>query len=243
MSGLIYYIRGTTVKPSANDLLECGLLGEVINLGTPCMKFVDGSNGYMFTLHGRASNDFNINFNNEIQNWTDIPGTKLSIGYYLNNPPKPSDFLRKDYLDGHKVLLGDGNEWVVPLARRLSEGCILPKEWSMFREGEIVNNIIEKYAEIQKIAEKIAVICGCIDDKEKDLDFINTDSKLFMVCANILKVNYNIGFREISILKLFNSKNTIEIPRAVVDMPYIDACLKELESNEEKKKSLGMTGG
>jgi hypothetical protein len=243
MGGLIYYLRGTHVKPTDAELFDCGLAGEKVGAVTVCMKHIDGSSGVLFSVKGRCDNDFKISFNNEIQTWTDIPGTRLSIGYWLNNIPTPNDFLRKDYLAGHKVLLGDNNEWVIPLARRINEGCVLPKEWSMLREGEIVNNTLDKYLELQKLAEKIAVKCGVYDGETKDNEFLNSDSKLFMACVNILKVNYNLGFREISILKLFNTKNTIEIIQAVVDMPYILKVMELIEQDENKKKSLDTSNG
>lgn len=245
MSGFLYYIRGASNRPTAELLEQFGLGGEIVGDCVPCYKFIDGSSGIIFNINGRFKSQMKrIGFYNEVQDWTDFPiGDKiLSIGVNLDDPVLPTDLIRKDYLNGHKVELGDGREWVIPLARKFTDGCILPKEWVMLREGELVNTTISKYLEIQSIAEKLAVHCG-VAEGVKDNDFINTDSKLFMVCVNILKVNYNLSYKEVSVLKLLNSKNTIEIPQAVVDMPYILSVMEQLETEEGKKKSLDTING
>ena len=245
MSGFLYYIRGTQQKPTAELLEQFGLGGEIVGSFVPCYKFIDGSNGVIFTINGRFKGEMKkIGFYNETQDWTDFPigANVLSIGVNLDDPVLPNDLLRKDYLSGHKLILGDGREWTIPLARKFSEGCVLPKEWVMIREGELLNSILPKYIELQAIAEKVAVYCG-LSDNEKDASFLSSDAKLFLVCVNILKVNYNLGFREASVLKILGSKNTAEILKCVVDMPYIVSVLEKLETEEGKKKSIDTTNG
>lgn len=245
MSGFLYYIRGTQQKPTAELLEQFGLGGEIVGSFVPCYKFIDGSNGVIFTINGRFKGEMKkIGFYNETQDWTDFPigANVLSIGVNLDDPVLPNDLLRKDYLSGHKLILGDGREWIIPLARRLPEGCILPKEWLMIREGELTNTTLSKYLELQNIAEKIAVHCGLVEG-EKDLEIFSSDAKLYMLCVSILKVNYSLSFREISVLKLIDSNNAIAIPQAIVDMPYILSVMEKLETEEGKKKSIDTTNG
>ncbi len=238
MSGLIYYIRGAENVPTEQQMLTCSLIGERVKSWFNCRHFIDGSQGTTFSLHGKSRGDFRINFENEVQVWHDIPGTPLSIGYNIDQPPQPSDFLKHDFLPGHRLILGDNQEYIVPLARKFNAGCVLPFDLSMLVEGELKKVTVSKYLELQKIAEKLAVWQGFVKGAEKDTEFLSTDAKYFMTCCKVMAINYHLDHREISILKLFNSINAIKILQYVVDSPYLDEVEAEnLIEDESKKKS------
>lgn len=248
MAGFLYYIRGTQNKPSFEVLEKHGLGGCVVDSFVPCMKFIDGTNGCIFTVHGRFNGDLKrIGFYNEYQSWTDfkIGENILSIGINLEEKITPKDLIKKDFIDGHKVALGDGNEWTIPLARRfMSTGsvCFLPKQLAMYQEGSIVEIPLEKYAKLQSIAEKFAILANFIDG-EKPTNFIENQSLLFKVCADVLAVNYNLTYREITVLGLFDSSNMIEILNAIIDVPYVNEVLKHINDEEAKKKNTDMKNG
>lgn len=247
MSGLLYYIDGVKSAPLENDLKECGLYGQKVGSYCHTEIFLNGTKGTVFGIKGKCSDDIKVGFYHEEQEWINIPKQdgsqgRLWIGYYKNNKPKPENFLKKDYLDGYFLELADGNKWVVPVARRYQEGCLLPKGTMMLVAGRIDEFVIEKYLPLQKIAEQLFVYFGLDYDKEfqKDDGFLCDDVSFFNTCVSVLSTNYNLDFRDISVLKLFTTDNTVEILKIVVDMPYIDRLIK-LQQGIEKKKDLAGT--
>lgn len=236
MSGLIYYIRGAINQPSEDLLVKSGLVGQVPDSVIPCHNFIDGSKGSTFSLHGKGKGSFRINFENSVQSWQDIPGTPLSIGYNIDNPPTPQDFMKPEIVPGHNLLLGDGNEYIIPIARRYQVGCLLPYDMLMLVHGKLQKVTIERYLELQQIAEKIAIWQGFMPGDKKDISFIDTDEKFFLVCCKVLATNYNLDYREISILKLFNNINIVKVLQYVVDLPYLDEVETNLKQLDETKK-------
>lgn len=241
MSGLLYYIEGVKSSPLEKDLNECGLDGQkVMGFGFTEI-FLDGTKGSIFTLKGKCSDDIKIGFYHDEQTWTNIPkydGTKgrLWIGYYKDNKPTPKNFLRKDYIDGYYLELGDGKEWIIPIARRFQKGCLLPKGTMMLVADRLDEFVIEKYLPLQKIAEQLFVHFGLDEDKEfrKDDGFLCDNISFYKTCSEVLATNYNLDYREIGVLKLFTTENTIDILKLVVDMPYIDRLVANLKSAEKK---------
>ena len=237
MSGLLYYIKGAIVKPKDEELKACGLGGQVVAGFCQTEIFLDGSKGVIFTLKGKFEGDVRIGFYNEEQHWVEIPGSNLYIGFDLKNKPKPKDFLKKDFISGHNVMLGDDQEWVIPLARKFHEGCVLPKTMLQLREeDEPTAVVVSKFLSLQVIANKLATYLGLDDEKEIDQDLFASDKKFFNLCVKILNYNYNLDFREVSVLTLFNTDNTIRIIEAVVDVPYIMKALEERKKTELEKK-------
>lgn len=235
MSGMLYYYRGIVGKPSDENLKSCGLSGQAVKTVRGVEDFADHSQGSIFTINGKCDNDLEVGFYPDRQEWMDIPDTKLSIGYDTKNRPVPNDFLKKDYIDGHKVKLGDEHEWTIPLARKFQEGCVLPKTHMMIKAGELVEVPVKKYVKLGDLADKLQGLLPALFGKESkgDLSFISTDLKIFNVCVEILQTNYNLDFREISILQLLNSDNRIKILTSVVDAQSIEKWMSE---ELEKKK-------
>lgn len=236
MSGLLYYFRGIVGKPTQEDLSSCGLSGCNPKTVRGVEAFSDHSHGSIFTIEGKTDDKFDIGFYPSKQEWLDIPNTKLSIGFDKENKPTPYDFLKEEYLGGHKVKLGDGNEWEIPLARKFQAGCVLPKRMFMIEAGKMQKVVVSKYLELQKIGEKLEGLIPQALRKNKedyDLSFIDNDEKIFNLCVEILRFNYNLDFREICILGLLETSNMVETLRAVVDVPQI---IKLVAEELEKKK-------
>jgi len=250
MAGLIYYISGIQAKPNDQVLKDNGLDGQVVGGFVATDIFLDGTKGTVFVLKGKYTDDVKIGFYYDEQTWTNIPkadGTKsnLWIGYDKNNKPKPKDFQKKDYIDGYYLELADNNKWIVPIARRYQQGCLLPKGTMMLMPDRLDEFVIEKYLKLQKIAEQLFVHFGLDDEKEfvKEDDFLSDNVSFYKTCAEVLNVNYNLDYREIGVLKLFTTDNTVEILRLVVDMPYIEKLIKNLNSDEKKTGNLDMSIG
>ena len=236
MSGLIYYIRGALNKPSEDLMLASGLIGETVADWVPCHRFIDGSSGTTFSLYGKFKGKFRVHFENSVQVWQDIPNTPLSIGYNIDQPPQADDFLKQEIISGRRLLMGNGQEFLIPIARRFTTGCLLPFDMGMLCEGKFIKTTMEKYLDLQKLAEKLAVWYGMIQGQEKDREFFNTDEKVFNVACKILSTNYHLSKAEITILKIVNSSNALSVLENVIDVPYLEE-LEKQQSLEDKKKS------
>ena len=241
--GLLYYISGVRSSPLANDLKECGLDGQIVGGFVHTEIFLDGTQGAVFCLKGKCSGNEKIGFYVDEQKWTNIPNedgktSRLWIGYDINNKPIPKDFLKEDALEGHYLKLGDDNEWLIPIARRFNQGCLLPKSTSMLVRGRVDVCIVDKYIEIQKIAEQAFLMLNL--DYEKTIEkldgVIDTDANFFESCVKVLSTNYNVDYRDVSILKLFNTDSTIEVLKMFVDWPYIEELLNSQKVEDEKKR-------
>lgn len=246
MSGLLYYIEGVRSAPLENDLKECGLLNQQVMGFCHTEIFLNKTRGSVFTLKGKCSENIKVGFYYDEQVWQNMPkddGTpsRLWIGYYKNDKPKPCHFLKNDFIPGHELELADGNNWIIPIARKLQEGCVLPKSTVMFVANRIDEFVLDKYIPLQKIAEQVYILFNLDFDEEfkKDDEFIKDDVSFFNTCVEVLKTNYNIDFREISVLRLFTNVNTIKILKLLVDMPYIDELIER--SRLEKKKETADT--
>lgn len=245
MSGLLYYIDGVKSAPLENDLKECGLYGQKVGPYCHTEIFLNGTKGTVFGIKGKCSDDIKVGFYHDEQVWENIPKadgkeSRLWIGYYRDNKPKPKDFLRKDYIDGYYLELADGNQWVIPVARRFQQGCLLPKGMKMVVAGRVDEFVIEKYMPLQRIAEQLFVHFGLDEEKEfhKEDGFLCDDASFFTTCVEVLSTNYNLDFRDVSILKLFTTDNTIDILKLVIDMPHVEKIMRELSIVSEKKTEL-----
>ncbi len=255
MSGLLYYLSGARAKPTDAELIEVGLAGQVVGGLCPTEIFLDNTRGIVFTIKGRYSTDLKIGFYHDEQVWTNIPEKngnqgRLWVGYYKNNKPKPKDFLRKDYIKGTEIILGDGNSWEIPIAISFENNlCTLPKSIVQYREdSEPEYVVIGKFLDLKIIADKMAELFGLFDNGKRDelRDFYKYFKNQMPVCAKILSYNYNVSLIEISVLGLFTTDNTLAIMREVVDGTFIDEQEKQIRQeyeNSEKKKLEDLTDG
>ena len=178
MSGLLYCIKGLKNKPSPEDLKACGLEGESVSTHRPTEIFIDGGCAVVFTLKGKFDKEPALGFWNDKQEWVHKPNTNLYVGWNIDDKPKPEAFLKKDYLEGHKVILGDENEWTIPIARKFQVGCILPKTMMMIRDGELEEVVVSKYIKLQKIGDGLKNLLPAMFGKELEiekLEFMDTD--------------------------------------------------------------------
>lgn len=255
MSGLLYYISGLRAKPTDAELKDVGLDGQKVGGICPTEIFLDNTQGIVFSIKGRYSGDLKIGFYHDEQTWTNIPNAdgkkgKLWIGYYKNDKPKPKDFLRKDYIKGTEIELGDENKWEIPIAISFENNlCSLPKSIVQYRadsEPEFV--VIGKFLELKNIADEMAELFNLYDNgklKEKQ-EFYKYFKNQIPVCAKIISYNYNLSLFEISVLGLFTTDNTLKIMKEVIDGTYIEEQEMQIrleEENKEKKKLEDLTDG
>lgn len=158
-----------------------------------------------------------VGYWNDRQNWETVPGSSVWIGYNRLNPPTPKDLERKKVLPGYVLTLGDGQEWRVPTARTYDEDgtyrSLFPKVIRLNNQGEVLtsDDISSAYLPAWELAEKVhdEWMAPSVDKREGELKY----SRVF----EILTINYDIGFEEISCLGIVTSENATLIAGCFLD--------------------------
>jgi len=166
------------------------------------------------------------------------PGLKVApgdpgpwVGFYSECPPMPDDLARERMLEGHRVTLGDENDWLIPIAR----GCqndeselvfyqALPTRVGVDDEGNwIADGVLPKYAVLWQIAGAYwDAIVGSLsgdDLQAADLEFDFEDANDKALTA--LAANYRIGKVEVAMLGLFDNQMISQVLLALIDWPKI----------------------
>lgn len=80
--------------------------------------------------------------------WTKCRKGSFWLGKLGGEKPKPEWFERKTLHDGEKLTLGDGQEWVVPVARQL------PHLIGLDDNGQVTRTLLPQYKRFWEAAEK-----------------------------------------------------------------------------------------
>jgi len=147
--------------------------------------------------------------------------------------PKPEELRRKVIFPGHWVKLGDGNEWLIPVARYCGGETGLERAITMDRDGKVRQEILEKYKEFYEYAAWYLSWIG-LDGGDPETVKDKTEAEFYMMCCRILGVNYRVGANEVSALQLLTNRVEIEIIKALADWP---SWVKMMEAIKEKKNS------
>jgi len=162
------------------------------------------------------------------------------VGFYTECPPTPDDLARERMLEGHRVTLGDENDWLIPIAR----GCKndqselvfyqpLPTGVGVDDQGNwIADGVLPKYAVLWQIASLYwtAFRAGSDGDWEELGDELLLQFDLAEAAdkaLTVLAANYHIAKIEVALLGLFNDEAISGVFRALVDWPGVQAWLKK----------------
>jgi hypothetical protein len=258
MSGFLYYLPGARGSITAEEL-AAGPLAYAFDQRsrvTPCQVSggPDGGSGLVVADNRRVP-DVRIRYKTAEQQWQAMPwllgnGKKSKIagdehppwvGFYTADRPGPEALLRDPALDGHPVRLGDGNRWVIPVARgcaQVEEGlvgyCNLPETTGLdWTSGEWVNKgVTDKYARLWEVATRWwdAITGKVLEDAEAEdesegleLDFSGKRD----AALSVLQANYAIGTAEVALLELLDDQAINEVLCACVDWPTWTARLEK----------------
>ena len=139
-------------------------------------------------------------------------------GYAADSPPAPEELLREDQVGGHRVLLGDRRQWLVPVARMFPEGTLLPETLVMGPKG-LVRQVAPEYLGLWEDACRLWDSGGQLADEE-----------VWQLGARALAVNYRLGADEVNALGLFTSATLGKVAAALVDAPVVEAARAELDA-------------
>ncbi|MBN1126922.1 MAG: hypothetical protein JXA82_18110 [Sedimentisphaerales bacterium] len=175
------------------------------------------------------------------QRWTPSIDKTYWIGLDNETPPAPHELAREEMLAGHKVILGDGNEWLVPVARQVSGGCALPRSLSIGADGQAVTGaVIGKLASFWKQVEALwddTLIL--LDMREGEPALTLTDRLKLAVQA--LSLNYRVTLDEVVLLGLLDTDSLQKVLDAVIDWPTLIEVGKRM-AEDKKKDNPAVTG-
>ena len=240
----LYFIPDVVEKPSAEQLGALGLTERLAGGGMAFRPLTQGKgpSGGAGVIVCRPRKH-NPGYYPERQEWRQVKSGDGAPAYWLGTwkdaRPGPADLQREPLLDGHLVKLGDGNEWLVPVARLLPEALVHSPEdgWSTCR--------LEAYAWLWDIAETFwEEFAASVQESTTPADGERVAVKLSDasdMAARVLGANYRVGLPEISGLGLFRTDTPVDILLALCDWPTLrkkaEALAREGASTEPASAS------
>jgi hypothetical protein len=155
--------------------------------------------------------------------WVQVPERDVWIGWLPDAPPTPRDLARAEQVPGHEVKLADGARWLVPVARRISGATGLPRALRWDGRGWTTGDVVAQHAQLWAIASRVwdAMLGGVQGGVTLDVE---CDA-----AALALSTNYRLGPPEIGALGLFTTATQMEVIKALVDLPVLEAFRGEVE--------------
>jgi hypothetical protein len=212
------------------------------------VKGPDGMDGMAFSFETKAGDNnrpFIVGYFQEKQTWIKANGGKFWIGYYNDAKPTAESLMRKEQVNGHYVKLLNGQDWLIPVARLFPEGTILPHSLVLGPDGDIVKEIIPRYAKYSQIGERVWTEFK----RQMNWEDVEEDHKPFneqeeWECAiRALSINYLVGQWEVSALRLLSTNNVQNIFHAIVDIPTMMAVIKSQNESAKKKENADTPDG
>ena len=131
------------------------------------------------------------------QTWLKLPAEPQAegepefvwIGWYKQRPPGPKDLVRDETIDGHRVKLGDGRDWLVPVIH--APVTNLPQSFFPAADGMILRPVIRYRALMERTAAFVDQIEAAV---AKKADW-PSNTECFDFVAQVLRVNYRLHDR------------------------------------------------
>lgn len=225
----LYYV------PQDVRLHECNL-SYAIDQGnsTACAAYVecqilrngpDGGGGMIYSHSTQR-----VGYYPDEQHWEQLSESRAWIGWPKQAPADVRLMLqRKQLLDGYWVELSDGNQWLVPIARKpemdeeLRWTVTLPRTL-IFRNGDWLYGPVERrYAGLLDIAYKwlpvrVAAVRDDTDEANATMQLMDVSmQECISMAVTALSYNYRLGPAEVSALGLMNQFNFLGVLDALVD--------------------------
>lgn len=245
MGGFIYAIPGGVVN--AKKLDEVGLAtifgAEIIkNADYSQRGTAQGPGGGDCMLVCIGGDTKQLYFKPKEQNWTESMNGQYRVGFTNDNKPTEEILRRKKQLAGHEVEMGDSGKWLVPVARIIGGGSMLPASLVLGKKGEVVREELPQYAQFSAKAEGLWEDFR-VENKWKKGEIKLTVAKRMTLAAEALAWNYHIGTEEINLLKLITTQNLGEIMAAIIDVPTLVKVSEEMENQKKNAGDAETSGG
>jgi len=247
MSGFLYFKPGLTEITIAEiKKLPMGYAFESREIVSQVSSGLgpSGSCGVLFASKQRVPVT-RLRFNAKEQTWIEWEG--FHVGYWNDSKPTPKELLRGATLPGTYIELGDGNDWMIPVARRWSINeashameweTSFPRNLELRGAGRVFNGaVIEKYQGLWAIANAVFNVRhdGETADEfvssEAERELMGDGSRQVLCAVQAIQANYAIGPAEaLNLLGLFHSETMTQIYDVLTDWDnYTDVVQKKRE--------------
>lgn len=174
-----------------------------------------------------------LGFFPEQQTWerVELPDVEpYWIGWFTGDVPEPDGLVRDPIVNGHMVEMGDGKEWLIPIARSFREGVTcLPENLRMGASGELERHVKASYRALFERASEIA-------GQAYNQGYFEIDEEEgFVLAVDALAVNYRVSIAEVNALGLMDTQTRHAVLRALIDGPTYEAIVKMLEDRNADK--------
>lgn len=148
-----------------------------------------------------------------VQRWD-----RLVAGVWLGarKDATPQQFARPRQFTGYRRLLGDGNDWIIPIANPFARLCGLPAH-DVLRDGAWTREIAEQYLALSERATAMAcqVRIAVLEGRAEGIDM--PDGELRQLMADVVALNYDLTLAEMSVLRLFDPSVYWPVVSALID--------------------------
>lgn len=235
MAGFLYFFEDA-VSANGKQIEDFGLTDILVG-GSFCYGQIDrGPNGGKGVLVALKKADVKLRFDADVQEWQRVPA-----GYWLgldrSCPPGPDDLAKAKQAFGDFAKLGDGNAWMIPVARVFGGGTNLMCNYGFDADGKVV-------PKLERLNERVALAADRIYNwySFNDETQAMTRSESLQAAADALSINYHVGLYEAVFLNLLNEENIDTVFYCLLDAherykAAVEAGLLSEEEVELKKKS------
>jgi len=217
MSQFLYAIRPHEIEGVAT--LRDQYLVKMIRPGYEVRSSSNGPAGTCSIICSDGSD--RCRYDPDAQVWTKSVSGDWWVGYYKSEKlPTEKELRRKTMMEGHKIPLIDGQEWIVPAIRLLNGGSGLPESIQIDDCGKFVTKALSQYERISGAAERLFQdfrIEAGIDPGEMTLEA----NDRIGLAIDAISLNYCVGIDEVMILSLLTTTNLSSIMSAILDLPSL----------------------
>lgn len=223
MSGFLYYVSGIQAT-SADDIRRVGLDSVIGEGGFSFREVSPGPDKKVGCVIARNNSRRGIGYYPDRQTWRQ--GKCFWVGIDNEDKPTPKDLERPEMLWGHKVRLGDNQEWQIPIAHAVDKRMILGND-GQWESGAA----LERFDVLNEHAEKIWSVLFTTVEENANSPIITNEEGAGM-CVHALALNYYVGPQEVDLLGVLTSRNVQTVLKAIVDLPTIIELSKKKEGVE-----------
>jgi len=250
LAGFLYYVPGERTF-NHETLAKAGIGYAFGDAGEPraTVRGVgtgpDGAGGLILARNDVGIDPATVGYYPEAQTWQVAAGGKHWIGIAVGQAPGPGDLEADEMLAGHFVRLGDGNDWLIPVARHFATGGSPPSAITLGPNGELVMEPLQRYVQFSSHGDRVwedqQVKLGWIEAAEDRAEL--TIAEGWEIAIEALALNYRVSPTEVAMLRLLTTPNMPRILEALTDWPAIKAVAKATLQAESRKNGADTPDG
>lgn len=243
MPGFFYFLPDTRGQVSDNLLSRFGLLHiREIGDNLHCREVIRGPDGKQGLMCGNARNwqPEEVKQSDSLT-WKLFPKSHAEAqaycGWQTDKLPKPEELARKVQLAGEWLTLADGNRWLIPIARKVTQDgsyCALPLAFDLDDEtGEWkASQVQADYKRIWDHANAYYDAMLEASDKVGPGESIKFPIPSYeRLVSDAIAANYRTSMREIATLGVLTSSVAGEIARVLIDSNGFSQLKKKEEAD------------